>query len=280
MIFNPASLKARIRNKAKEKKIPAQMVLQTYMFEHLLERLSLSGYRDKFILKGGLLIAAMVGLENRATMDMDTTIQSYPLDEAHVHTAIQEICSIPVDDGITFDLINVLPIRNDDLYGGFRASLNAVFQTIKTPLSIDLTSGDVITPKPVRRRFGSLFDDTKKIELWAYNIETVLAEKTEAILSLGIFNTRPRDFYDIYILVKTQKYNPVVFQKALLATANHRHTSENLKDAVQRVDAILEDTAVQAHWEKYRREYIYAANVNFEDVIRVLKELLDSASLT
>jgi predicted nucleotidyltransferase component of viral defense system len=274
MIFNPTSLKARIRNKAKEKNIPAQMVLQTYMFERLLERLSLSGYRDKFILKGGLLIAAMVGLENRATMDMDTTIQSYPLDEAHVRTAIQEICTIPLDDGIIFTLINVLPIRNDDLYGGFRVSLNAVFQTIKTPLSIDLTSGDVITPKPVLRRFKGIFDQTKKIELWAYNIETVLAEKTEAVLRLGIFNTRPRDFYDIYILVKTQKYNRAVFQKALLATANHRHTGENLQDAVQRVDAILKDEAMQAHWEKYRREYNYAGSVNFEDVIRVLKELL------
>jgi hypothetical protein len=209
-------------------------------------------------------------------MDMDTTIQSYPLDEAHVRTAIQEICTVPVDDGITFTLIDVLPIRNDDLYGGFRASLNAVFQTIKTPLSIDLTAGDVITPKPVRRRFGSLLDETKKIELWAYNIETVLAEKTEAILSLGIFNTRPRDFYDIYILVKTQKYNLAVFQKALLATATHRHTSENLKDAVQRVDAILKDTAMQAHWEKYRREYNYASKVSFEDVIQMLKKLLGS----
>jgi predicted nucleotidyltransferase component of viral defense system len=276
---NPTSLKARIRNKAKEKKIPAQMVLQTYMFEGLLERLSRSGYRDKFILKGGLLIAAMVGLENRATMDMDTTIQSYPLDEAHVRTAIREICTVPVDDGITFTLTNVLPIRNDDPYGGFRASLSAVFQTIKTPLTIDLTSGDIITPKPVLRRFRSLFDEAKRTELWAYNIETVLAEKAEAILSLGIFNTRPRDFYDIYILVKTQKYNRSVFQKALFATANHRHTSENLKDAAQSLDMILKDTTMQSHWEKYRREYNYADKVNFEDVIQVLKELLGSVKI-
>jgi predicted nucleotidyltransferase component of viral defense system len=279
VIFNPVSLKARIRNKAKEKNVPAQMILQTYMFERLLDRLSLSDYRDRFILKGGLLIAAMVGLENRATMDMDTTIQSYPLDEAHVRTAIQEICTVPVDDGITFTLINLLPIRSDDPYGGFRASLNAVFQTIKTPLSIDLTSGDVITPKPVRRCFGSLFDEAKKIELWAYNIETVLAEKTEAILRLGIFNTRPRDFYDIYILVKTQKYNRSVFQKALFATANHRQTSENLNNAVQSADTILKDKTMQDHWEKYRREYTYVGKVKFEDVIQALKELLGSIKI-
>ena len=179
--INAMSLKAKIRNIAKTKGVSAQVILQNYFFERFLDRLSRSEYQKKFILKGGLLIAAMAGLDARSTMDMDATIRSLPLDEEHIKTAINNICSISSDDGIIFQITGITFIREDDEYGGFRISLNAIYEKINTPLSIDITTGDVITPKPVKRIFKSIFDNTNQYKLWAYNTETILAEKVETM---------------------------------------------------------------------------------------------------
>ena len=201
------SLKGRINNYAKSRGIAAQVVLQNYMFERFLDRLSNSGYRDKFVIKGGMLIAAIVGLDTRSTMDLDTTLLNYPLTEKTVEETINEICRIDMKDDVSFQLISIKPIRRDDHYGGFCVRIDAVYDMIVTPLSIDISTGDVITPSAIEYEFSGIFDEKVRIRLWGYNIETVLAEKMETILSRGIFNTRPRDFYDIYILVKTQKYS-------------------------------------------------------------------------
>jgi predicted nucleotidyltransferase component of viral defense system len=272
--INSASLKAKIRNMSKDKNISAQVILQNFMFERFLERLSLSAYRDKFILKGGLLIAAMVGLETRATMDLDTTLRSYPLDESHLKSAMIEICAIPIDDGVTFRFVNILPIRKDDEYGGLRVSLNGIFEIIKTPLSVDITSGDAITPKPIRRSFRAMFDESKQIELWAYNIETILAEKAETILRRGVFNTRPRDFYDIYILTKNDIYDSELFRQALSATSAHRKTTEQIKNVPRILEVISNNHNLKSQWDRYQREYPYAREISFESIVQALKDLL------
>ena len=269
------SLKAKIRNIAKEKNIPAQVILQNYMFERLLVRLSASEYKEKFVLKGGMLVAAIVGLDNRATMDLDTTLKNLPLTPEAIRSALEQVCAIPFDDGATFEIGTISPIREDDIYGGYRVMLTAKFDTMLTPLSIDVSTGDVITPRAVQYNFSEIFDDEKSYELWAYNIETVMAEKVETILRRTVFNTRPRDFYDAYILATTQKFDKAVFTEALKATADHRGTTERIADVPGIMQNIEESAELRAMWDKYRKQFAYAKDIEYEQIIAVLKTLLE-----
>lgn len=271
---NAMSLKAKIRNIARQKNIPAQVVLQNYMFERLLVRLSASEYKDKFVLKGGMLVAAIVGLDNRATMDMDTTLKSLPLTPEAIRSALDNICNSPFNDGVSFEIGTISPIREDDIYGGYRVMLNARFDTIITPLSMDVSTGDAITPHAVQYNFFEIFDDEKTYELWAYNIETVMAEKVETILRRGVFNTRPRDFYDAYILTTTQKFDRAVFENALKATANHRSTVRQIEDVLGIFQNIEESPELKTMWERYRKQFAYAADIEYEQIMNVLKTLL------
>ena len=268
------SLKAKIRNIAKQKNIPAQVILQNYMFERLLVRLSASEYKEKFVLKGGMLVAAIVGLDNRATMDMDTTLKNLPLTPEAIRSALEDICSIAFDDGVVYEIGTISPIRKDDIYGGYRVMLNARFDIMLTPLSIDVSTGDVITPHAVQYNFSEIFDDEKSYELWAYNIETVMAEKVETILRRGIFNTRPRDFYDAYILTTTQKFDITVFEDALKATANHRGTTNQIADVPSILHNIEESPELKTMWDKYRKQFSYAKNITYEQIIDSIKALL------
>lgn len=268
------SLKAKIRNIAKQKNIPAQVILQNYMFERLLVRLSASEYKEKFVLKGGMLVAAIVGLDNRATMDMDTTLKNLPLTPEAIRSALEDICSIAFDDGVVYEIGTISPIRKDDIYGGYRVMLNAMFDIMLTPLSIDVSTGDVITPHAVQYNFSEIFDDEKSYELWAYNIETVMAEKVETILRRGIFNTRPRDFYDAYILTTTQKFDITVFEDALKATANHRGTTDQIADVPSILHNIEESPELKTMWDKYRKQFSYARDITYEQIMNSIKTLL------
>lgn len=267
------SLKGRINNYAKSRGIAAQVVLQNYMFERFLDRLSNSGYRDKFVIKGGMLIAAIVGLDTRSTMDLDTTLLNYPLTEKTVEETINEICRIDMKDDVSFQLISIKPIRRDDHYGGFCVRIDAVYDMIVTPLSIDISTGDVITPSAIEYEFSGIFDAKVRIRLWGYNIETVLAEKMETILSRGIFNTRPRDFYDIYILVKTQKYSKRIFAEALKASAGHRGSLDHISDVSEILQQISASGELRKSWEKYQKKYLYAREIDYDDIMEVLKEM-------
>lgn len=268
------SLKAKIRNIAKQKNIPAQVILQNYMFERLLVRLSASEYKEKFVLKGGMLVAAIVGLDNRATMDMDTTLKNLPLTPEAIRSALEDICSIAFDDGVVYEIGTISPIRKDDIYGGYRVMLNARFDIMLTPLSIEVSTGDVITPHAVQYNFSEIFDDEKSYELWAYNIETVMAEKVETILRRGIFNTRPRDFYDAYILTTTQKFDITVFEDALKATANHRGTTDQIADVPSILHNIEESPELKTMWDKYRKQFSYARDITYEQIMNSIKTLL------
>lgn len=268
------SLKARIRNYAKDNRIAAQVVLQNYMFECFLARLSRSKYRDKFVIKGGMLIAAIVGLDTRSTMDLDTTLRGLPLTEEKVIEAIDEISKINLGDEVSFVSRSIEPIRKDDRYGGFCVRIDAVYDTIVTPLSIDVSTGDIITPGAVLYDFGGFFDTEVHIRLWGYNIETIMAEKVETILSRSVFNTRPRDFYDAFILCTTQKYDKKLFEEALAATAEHRGSTKNIGDRFGIIETITDNSDLRNMWKKYQRRFSYAREIEYEDIIRVLKQLL------
>ena len=272
---NTMSLKAKIRNIAKKKNIPAQVILQNYMFERLLLRLSASKYKEKFVLKGGMLVAAIVGLDNRATMDLDTTLKNLPLTPGAIRSALEDVCDIELDDGVVFEVGTISPIREDDIYGGYRVMLNAKLDTLLTPLSIDVSTGDAITPHAVQHNFTEIFDDEKSYELWAYNIETVMAEKVETILRRGVFNTRPRDFYDAYILTTTQEFDKAVFVDALKATANHRGTAKQITDVTSILRNIEDSPELKTMWDKYRKQFAYAADIEYGQIITVLKTLLE-----
>ena len=268
------SLKAKIRNIAKQKNIPAQVILQNYMFERLLVRLSMSEYKEKFVLKGGMLVAAIVGLDNRATMDMDTTLKNLPLTPEAIRTALEDICNISCEDDVSFDVGKIAPIREDDLYGGYRVMLNAKFETLVTPLSIDVSTGDVITPNAIPYTFTEIFNDDMSYELWAYNIETVMAEKVETILRRGVFNTRPRDFYDVYILTTTQEYDKTLFAEALKATAKHRGTTNQIADILGILKNLEESSELKLRWDKYRKQFTYASDISYEQILEVLSKLV------
>ena len=264
------SLKGKIKNYAKSKSIAAQVVLQNYMFERFLARLSMSDYREKFVVKGGMLIAAIVGLDTRSTMDLDTTLRNLPLTEEKVMEAVENICKITLGDDVIFEVKSIAPIRKDDRYGGFCVRLDAIYDTIVTPLSIDVSTGDVITPEAVEYEFSGIFDEEIRIKMWGYNIESVMAEKVETILSRGIFNTRPRDFYDVYILGTTQRYDKKIFLKALEATAIHRGSREQIIDKTGIIEKLSASEELIQMWEKYRKKFSYASEIQYADVIDVL----------
>ena len=269
------SLKAKIKNLSKEKGISAQVFLQNYMFERFLERLSKSIYKDKFILKGGILIAAIVGIDNRATMDIDATIKNYPINIESITKAISEICNTYIDDDVTFTFSRIEAIRDDDDYGGYRVGIISKYDSIITPIHIDITSGDVITPKEIHYLFKMMFDN-KSIEVWAYNIETILAEKVETILRRGQLNTRPRDFYDVYILAKTQPYDRVLFYEALKRTSEHRASIHILSNISRRIYELSESETLKERWIKYTKNYKYAVNISYENIIDVLNNLFQT----
>ena len=268
------SLKAKIRNIAKSKNLPAQVILQNYMFERFLNRLSVSEYKEKFVLKGGMLVAAIVGIDNRATMDLDTTLKNLPLTPEAIEKALNEIFEIDLNDDVEFKFKGISPIREDDIYGGYRVALDAIYETIVTPMTIDVSTGDVITPEAVKYNFTGIFDGELTFEVWAYNIETVLAEKIETILRRSMFNTRPRDFYDAYILITTQNFDKATFTEALDKTIEHRGTRNQINDFGSTMEIVSESADLKRMWNNYQSQFPYAKDISFEEVCNSIMELL------
>ena len=264
---NAMQLKSIIKNIAKEKSISAQRVMQNFMMERLLERISLSPYQNHFILKGGFLIAAMVGLDTRSTMDMDATIKGIPVSEQTVKNMFQEICKIELLDDITFSFLSISEIREGDEYGGYRVALSANFPPMSVPLKLDITTGDKITPREITYEFKLLLED-RSIRVLAYNLETVLAEKLETIISRSDQNTRPRDFYDVYVLQKLQSHNIDIklLREAIEATAEKRNTVRIIKNYKITIEIIRDSSVMIQRWKSYQKDFDYAKGINFEDV--------------
>jgi predicted nucleotidyltransferase component of viral defense system len=276
-VKNAMQLKAIIKNMAKEKKISAQIIMQNFMLERLLERISISKYYENFILKGGLLIAAMVGLDTRATMDMDATIKGIPINKENVMHMFEEICNIKLDDEVIFSFERIDEIREGDEYSGYRISLSALYPPMSVPLKLDITTGDTITPKEIVYEFKLLLED-RSIRVLAYNLETVLAEKIETVISRGDQNTRARDFYDIFILQKLQSKNiDLNFLKvAIKATTERRNSSEIIEKYNDIISVIKNSSVMEKHWTNYQKDFDYAEGIKFEDVCGSIKEILDT----
>ncbi|GAB2023955.1 nucleotidyl transferase AbiEii/AbiGii toxin family protein [Lactovum odontotermitis] len=278
---NVMQLKAKMKNISKEIRISAQLVLQNYMLERLLERISLSDYRDNFILKGGFLIASMVGLDTRATMDMDVTITGEPVNTENIRTIFEKLVQIQLGDDISFSFKSISEIREGDDYDGYRVHLIGYFPPMAVPLKLDITTGDKITPKEIKYEYKTMLDDTKIIPVLAYNLETILAEKLEAIISRGDQTTRPRDYYDVYILCKLQgsNINPQHLSEALTATANKRGVSENMKGYRRIIETVRVSESMNNEWEKYQDSFDYAKGITLEDTCDAVIELMEKLKL-
>ncbi len=272
---NAMQLKAMIKNIALRKCVAPQLVMQNYMLERLLERISLSKYQPIFILKGGFLIAAMVGLDTRSTMDMDATLKGFPVNENAIRDMFLDIVSINVDDSIDFTFESIEEIREGDEYTGYRVHIKANFQKMAVPLKLDITTGDIITPREIEFVYKSSFED-KKINILAYNKETILAEKLETIISRSDQNTRPRDFYDVFILNKLfgNQIDRMVLKESLEKTALKRGSLSIMTDYLSITETILQSDAMQKQWTKFSNNYNYANNLQFADVINSVVEIM------
>ena len=273
---NAMQLKAVIKNISKDKHISAQLVMQNFMLERLLERISVSKYHRNFILKGGFLIAAMVGLDTRATMDMDATIKGWPVNEESIKKMFLDICKIDLYDDITFEFKKIGEIREGDEYTGYRVSLSANYSPMAVPLKLDITTGDKITPREIEYRFKLLLED-RELSVLAYNLETIMAEKLETVVSRGDQNTRPRDYYDVYILAKLQYKNieTEYLKAALDATSKKRGSSEILKDYKNIIDVVRNSDVMIKQWKNYQKDFEYATDISFNEVCDVVVQMMD-----
>lgn len=256
-----------IKNISKQRGINAQLLLRNYMFERLLKRIAHSDFNQHFVLKGGVLVASIIGVDLRSTMDMDATIQGYPMSQNAIENAFLDIVAISLEDGVTFSLIKVEPIRDEAEYNGFRLSILAQLDEVRLPLKVDLTTGDKITPKEIEYSYQLLLED-RKIDVLAYPIETVLAEKLETMMTRGTANTRLRDFYDIYALLETKEnsLNTDQLQKALLSTASHRGSEGLLQEGEAILREVFQSSYMEQLWERYQKQYRYAADINWEAI--------------
>lgn len=273
MIKTARQLKDLIRNLSKEKSADAQILMRNYMMERFLERISLSEYWDKFILKGGMLVAAMVGLDARSTMDLDATIKGANIRVEDVEKLIAAITAVSIDDGVIFQVKNISEIMDEAEYPGIRVSMATLFDGVVTPLKIDISTGDAITPQEVLYSFKLMLEN-RTIDIWAYNLETVLAEKLETIIMRSVTNTRMRDFYDIFILqqIYGKTLKPAVLHDALLATAHNRGTERHLEEMEEVITEVDNSPVMQRLWMAYQKKFSYAADVDWSSVMAVIRE--------
>ena len=274
MFSNANSFKAKIKNISKDKEIPAQQVQQHYLIEQVLKMISTSSYRDSFIVKGGYLIGQMIGLDKRTTMDLDVTLKGTEMSRENLIDIFEEIlCS--KTDGFSFSVDKLEPIRQDDEYGGFSLKLNATFDTLKEVVFIDITTGDKITPREITYSMTSIFTN-ESIKIWTYNLETVLAEKLETIISRGLASTRPRDRYDLFTLYKLRKeeINLEVLKNALENTAEKRKSKETIYNWEEQVRGIEISDYQKELWIRYQRQFKYAKDISFDNSVQVIREIM------
>lgn len=274
MFSNANSFKAKIKNISKDKGIPAQQVQQHYLIEQVLKLISTSSYRDSFIVKGGYLIGQMIGLDKRTTMDLDVTLKGTEMSRENLIHIFEEIlCS--KTDGFSFSVDKLEPIRQDDEYGGFSLKLNATFDTLKEVVFIDITTGDKITPREITYSMTSIFTN-ESIKIWTYNLETVLAEKLETIISRGLASTRPRDRYDLFTLYKLRKeeINLEVLKNALENTAEKRKSKDTIYNWEEQVRGIEISDYQKELWIRYQRHFKYAKDISFDNSVQVIREIM------
>ncbi len=279
MGFTPEQIKGRIKSVAKQNNADARTLMRIYMMERFLERLAQSEYRDNFIIKGGILVTAMIGVAHRSTMDIDTSMKNLNLSAEDALRVVNQVKDIDLDDGVSFEVKDVSNIMDEMEYPGIRVTMNANVGRLITPLKIDISTGDVITPRAIEFNYDLLLED-RSISLWSYNLETILAEKLQTVLARGILNTRMRDFYDIRMLLDTyeDKVNKAVLKDAFAATCKKRGTDHLQEQAEEIIKIIEADEQLQVLWRAYQKKYSYAAEIDYASVISGVRKLMDSIS--
>lgn len=272
---NANSFKAKIKNISKEKGVPAQQILQNYLIEQVLRLIARSPYQSQFIVKGGYLIGHMIGLDKRTTMDLDVTLKGAPLTEEYLTEVFNHLTSLE-QYGFQFSLDNLQPIRKSDDYGGYSVRLIATFDSLKEVVFIDVTTGDKITPQEIEYQLTSSFSD-ESIQVLSYNLETILAEKLETIISRGEASTRPRDRYDLFTLynLRQDEIDYVVLKEALENTVKKRRSQEQFENWEKKVNAIHLSSYQKDLWFKYQNSFKYAKEISFDSSLRVVSELLE-----
>lgn len=280
-IKNAQSLRQHIKNKSKETKISPQIIMQNYMIERLLERVSVSKYKYNFIIKGGVLLSSIMGIENRATMDLDTTLKGLKLSKELTQNILNEILEIKIDDDVTFKLNGFVDIRVQDLYPGLRISLTAFMEQMKIPLVIDITTGDKITPKEIEYDYKLLFED-RKIKIMSYNIETVLSEKIHAILSLGEDSTRMRDYYDVYMIYNLykNKFDTSILFMALDEICKRKNSLGVFKEYKVIIERIKQYAPIKNLWIKYQQEFVYTQGIDFIDICNLIIKIMEELAVS
>lgn len=267
-------IKGAIRNISKNKGVNPNSLLQMFLFEGILEKISKSKYNKNFILKGGLLILSLIGVDMRSTMDMDTTIKGIPVRKDVISKILNEILEIKINSDIEYELIKLSPIRKEDVYEDFSASISCTFGKINTRLNIDITTGDVITPKEMQYSYSRILEEGI-IPIRTYTIESIIAEKFETISSRNITTTRARDFYDLYMLynIYKEKINKKVLKDAIKKTSKNRNSYEEVLKYNEIADLFENSYIIKELWEKYVRNNKYVGNINFIDTIKIYKEI-------
>lgn len=276
MGFTPEQIKGRIKSVAKQNNADARTLMRIYMMERFLERLAQSEYRDNFIIKGGILVTAMIGVAHRSTMDIDTSMKNLNLSAEDALRVVNQVKDIDLDDGVSFEVKDVSNIMDEMEYPGIRITMNANVGRLITPLKIDISTGDVITPRAIEFNYDLLLEDCS-ISLWSYNLETILAEKLQTVLARGILNTRMRDFYDIRMLLDTyeDKVNKAVLKDAFAATCKKRGTDHLQEQAEEIIKIIEANEQLQVLWRAYEKKYSYAADIDYASVISGVRKLMD-----
>lgn len=276
MGFTPEQIKGRIKSVAKQNNADARTLMRIYMMERFLERLARSEYRDNFIIKGGILVTAMIGVAHRSTMDIDTSMKNLNLSAEDALQVVNQVKDIDLDDGVSFEVKDVSNIMDEMEYPGIRVTMNANVGRLITPLKIDISTGDVITPRAIEFNYDLLLED-RSISLWSYNLETILAEKLQTVLARGILNTRMRDFYDIRMLLDTyeDKVNKAVLKDAFAATCKKRGTDHLQEQAEEIIKIIEADEQLQVLWRAYQKKYSYAAEIDYASVISGVRKLMN-----
>lgn len=276
MEFTPEQIKGRIKSVAKQNNADARTLMRIYMMERFLERLAQSEYRDNFIIKGGILVTAMIGVAHRSTMDIDTSMKNLNLSAEDALRVVNQVKDIDLDDGVSFEVKDVSNIMDEMEYPGIRVTMNANVGRLITPLKIDISTGDVITPRAIEFNYDLLLED-RSISLWSYNLETILAEKLQTVLARGILNTRMRDFYDIRMLLDTyeDKVNKAVLKDAFAATCKKRGTDHLQEQAEEIIKIIEANEQLQVLWRAYQKKYSYAADIDYASVISGVRKLMD-----
>jgi len=272
MLLTPAQVKGKIKSIATKNNADARLLMRIYMMDRFLERLAQSPYRDNFIIKGGILVTSMVGVAMRSTMDIDASIKNLNLNEENIKNTVTEIAGISLDDGVIFEVKRVSGIMDNFEYPGIRLELNALMGGMVTPIKIDVSTGDIITPKEIEYSYHLLIED-REISLWTYNLETVLAEKLQTILARDVFNTRMRDFYDVFMLMKLYRsdIDNQVLSEAFKATSQKRNS---MFDHIgNQLENIAGSTELQNLWKQYQDKYTYAEDVGFGSVMDSVKAL-------